>query len=108
MDDLDRILSADDPLVPSSGFAARVMEAVQQAAEEPAPLRFPWWRFSVGVLASVVWAAATVSAVPGLGLSLSAEALPGDAVFRASLVALLAVSVGTLALWELRLLHDHR
>jgi hypothetical protein len=47
MDDLDGLLSNDDTLVPSSGFASSVMEAVQHAADEPPPLRFPWWRFSV-------------------------------------------------------------
>lgn len=32
MDDLDRALADDDPIVPSSGFAARVMQAVQYLA----------------------------------------------------------------------------
>ena len=48
MDDLDRILASEDPLVPSRGFTARVMEAVDAAATEPPPLPFPWARFAIG------------------------------------------------------------
>jgi len=98
MDDLDRMLSGDDAVTPSSGFAARVMEAVQQAADEPPPLRFPWWRFAVGVLACIVWAAAAISLVARLDVSLLVEVLPRDAGAGDSLVPLLlGVSAGTLA-----------
>jgi hypothetical protein len=57
MDDLDRILAADDPLVPSAGFANRVMTAVRTAAAEEPPLPFPWGRFALGVAACVAAAA---------------------------------------------------
>ena len=60
MDDLDRALTEDDALVPSSGFAARVMEAVQDDAAEPPPLAFPWRPFAIGVVACLVWAASTI------------------------------------------------
>jgi hypothetical protein len=59
MDDLDRILSEDDSIVPSSGFAARVMETVQVEAAAPPPLPLPWRRLLVGpalaVVGCVVW-----------------------------------------------------
>jgi hypothetical protein len=53
-DDLDRILSEEEEVVPSSGFLAAVMEAVQHEAAEPPPIPFPWRRalpgFAVAVL----------------------------------------------------------
>jgi hypothetical protein len=59
MDDLDRILSADDSIVPSSGFAARVMAAVHTEAAAPPPIPLPWRRLAVGPVligvAGVVW-----------------------------------------------------
>ncbi len=56
-DDLDRILSSDDSLEPSSGFLKNVMAAVQQAPEE-FPRTFPWLRFVTGLIALLVMAAA--------------------------------------------------
>jgi hypothetical protein len=41
-DRLDRILMEQDTLLPSSGFAASVMDAIQQQASAPAPIPFPW------------------------------------------------------------------
>jgi hypothetical protein len=55
--ELDRILSSEEPLTPSSGFAAAVMERVHEAAIEPPPLPFPWTRFAAGVIACGVCAA---------------------------------------------------
>lgn len=42
--DLDRILSKEEEILPSSGFAASVMEAVQREAAAPPPIPFPWKR----------------------------------------------------------------
>jgi hypothetical protein len=58
IDDLDRMLSSEEPLAPSSGFAAAVMDSVREAAMEPPPLPFPWTRFAAGVIACGVSAAA--------------------------------------------------
>jgi hypothetical protein len=57
-DDLDRVLLTEEPLAPSSGFAAAVMDSVHAAAAAPPPLPFPWARFAAGVIACGVWAAA--------------------------------------------------
>jgi hypothetical protein len=57
-DDLDRILSSQDDLEPSSGFANKVMAAACRLDAEPPALTFPWFRFAAGVAASVVMAAA--------------------------------------------------
>ena len=58
---LDRILSSQDTMEPSSGFPLKVMASVRREAAGPAPLRFPWWRFAAGIGAcSGVGGAATV------------------------------------------------
>lgn len=40
-DKIDRILSREDEVLPSSGFAASVMNAVRQEAAAPPPIRSP-------------------------------------------------------------------
>jgi len=60
LDQLDQILSSDDVLTPSSGFAASVMDAVRDAAAEPPPLPFPWRRFAAGLLTCCISSAAAV------------------------------------------------
>jgi hypothetical protein len=62
-DDLERMLLSEEPLAPSSGFAAAVMESVREAASEPAPLPFPWTRFAAGVIACGVCAASGTALV---------------------------------------------
>lgn len=51
LDNLDRILLNHDSLLPSSGFAASVMDAIQQQATAPAPIPFPWKRALPGIIA---------------------------------------------------------
>jgi hypothetical protein len=41
-DDLDRILSRQEDIVPSSGFVSNVMDAVRREASAPPPIPFPW------------------------------------------------------------------
>jgi hypothetical protein len=48
--ELDRILSADEDLVPSSGFVRNVMEAVRKEASAPPPIPFPWKRALPGLM----------------------------------------------------------
>lgn len=50
MEDLDLILSAEEGIVPSSGFTHAVMEAVRREAYQPTPIPFPWRRASLGLL----------------------------------------------------------
>ena len=55
---LDRILVDQDTLLPSSGFAASVMDAIQQQVSAPAPIPFPWkWAIPgiIAVLAALVF-----------------------------------------------------
>jgi hypothetical protein len=51
-EELDQILSADETPELSPGFAGTVMARVHRQTEEPAPLRFPWLRFTAGIAAS--------------------------------------------------------
>lgn len=59
-DKLDRILSIEEELVPSSGFAASVMDRVREEAAAPQPIPFPWKRVLPGITlaaAGLVWCA---------------------------------------------------
>jgi hypothetical protein len=61
---LDRILATEEELVPSSGFAASVMERIREEATAPRPIPFPWKRAIPGlVLAAGVfgWGAAELT-----------------------------------------------
>lgn len=57
MDDLERILSAEDSVEPSAGFTSVVMAAVHRQAAEPPSLPFPWFRFAALLVACLVMAA---------------------------------------------------
>jgi hypothetical protein len=48
--EIDSILSAEDELIPSSGFLASVMERVEEQAAAPPPIPFPWKRALPGIL----------------------------------------------------------
>ena len=68
--ELDRILSRDGGIVPSSGFVARVMDAVRQEASTPRPIPFPWKRAVPGLAA---WGVVLVTAVMASRSAVSAE-----------------------------------
>jgi len=67
-DELDRILSKQDDIQPSSGFAASVMEAVHEEASAPPPIPFPWKR-ALPVLIFAVLALAAVVAAGAVGIA---------------------------------------
>lgn len=48
--EIEAILAAEQPLIPSSGFLASVMESVRQEATAPPALSFPWMRALPGAL----------------------------------------------------------
>jgi len=50
-DEIERILDGEDEILPSSGFAASVMEAVHRDVITLPPLGFPWRRAMPGVVA---------------------------------------------------------
>ncbi len=49
-DAVDRILAAEEELIPSSGFLAATMERVREEAATPAPIPFPWMRALPGIV----------------------------------------------------------
>jgi hypothetical protein len=50
---IDRILAAEEELIPSSGFLAATMERVREEAAMPKPIRFPWLRALPGIVLAV-------------------------------------------------------
>lgn len=53
-DELDRILSRDQEVIPSPGFINSVMDSVQREALAPEPIPFPWKRALPGVASLVL------------------------------------------------------
>jgi hypothetical protein len=51
--EIDRILSANDELIPSSGFLSAVMERVELEVAAPAPIPFPWNWALPGILTAI-------------------------------------------------------
>jgi hypothetical protein len=47
---LDRILASEEELIPSSGFAASLMERIREEAAAPPPIPFPWKRAVPGIV----------------------------------------------------------
>ncbi len=52
-DELDRILSEGEEILPSAGFTASVMQADRREASTPPPIPFPWKRALPGLAAAV-------------------------------------------------------
>ena len=57
-DEIDRALAREDDILPSSGFAASVMDAVRREAAAPPPIPFPWKRALPGLVVAGVGLAA--------------------------------------------------
>jgi hypothetical protein len=108
---LDRILANEEELIPSSGFAASVMDRIREEAAAPQPIPFPWKRAVPGIaLAAAVfgWSAFeltrralaqahSVPPVPLHLLHLSLSALP-----PVESVGWVAIALGlSLASWTL-------
>jgi len=49
-DDIERLLTSEELIEPSPGFAASVMSAVRREAAEVAPIAFPWRRVLPGLV----------------------------------------------------------
>ena len=102
-DDLDRILSSEDPLEVSSGFAMSVMDAVRRQASEPPRLAFPWVRFAMGLVACSVMALTGVVLLtrlemPSVALTATLSTLGAIAPELGYATAVLLVSVALASL----------
>ena len=116
-EEIGRILSREAGIVPSSGFAGAVMEAVRREAAAPPPIPFPWKYAIPGLVAwAVVVVVAVVVAVRGFGhgtspaepasfsLARIMEGLPdAPAVLWAGATALALLLALACAKWSLRL-----
>jgi hypothetical protein len=71
LDAVDRILAAEEELIPSSGFLTAVMERVKEEAAAPPPIPFPWKR-----------------AIPGMALAAGVLGWGGFELARSSMVAM--------------------
>jgi len=78
--EIDRMLSRQDEILPSSGFVASVMDAVRNEAAAPPPIPFPWKR----ALPVFALAAAALVGVFVLGISGVAELAKEPAAITAS------------------------
>jgi hypothetical protein len=71
-ENLDRILGAEEELLPSSGFVASVMDRVRQEAAAPEPIPFPWKRALPGMIVTALGLIWCVVKLVQAGLSDSA------------------------------------
>ena len=78
-DEIDRILSGEGEILPSSGFAVSVMDAVRREAAAPPPIPFPWKRALPGlVIAGLALPVVLVAAVVELGRAATTAQLSGS------------------------------
>jgi len=99
--DLDRILSKDQEIVPSSGFVNSVMDSVRREALTPAPIPFPWKRALPG-LASVVVSLGLLLIVGGAaftpGIATPSQPLAGPFAYDRILEAARTIRAGWIVL----------
>jgi hypothetical protein len=78
--EMNRILSSEDEILPSSGFAVSVMDAVRREAAAPLPIPFPWKRALPGLVvagvAMVLVLVAGIVAITQLGRTSTTALFP--------------------------------
>ncbi len=95
----DRVLAQEGNIVPSSGFVARVMDAVEQEATAPPPIRFPWKRALPGLAACLTLAAVLiVNFTAGMARSSGNAFRPATSDRLLPILHQIASGSGTLAL----------
>jgi len=86
-DDLDRILSTGQEIIPSSGFVASVMDAVRHDAATPPPIPFPWKRALPGLCAAGLVLVSVFAAGSALFIRrTAAQPLPGKLLSAFALI----------------------
>ena len=81
--EIDRILSGQDEILPSSGFAVSVMEAMRREAAAPPPIPFPWKR----ALPGIVVAAFVLALVVVVGIATIVQAGRGKVSLGATTIS---------------------
>jgi hypothetical protein len=94
-EDIDRILAGEEEILPSSGFAASVLDAVRREAVAPPPIPFPWKRAWPGLVALV----STLVIVPSALLQPVARAALSRALPASSIVSVFRPAIEGGAGW---------
>ena len=95
LDNLDRILSEQEEILPSSGFVTSVMEAVRREAAAPPPIPFPWRRAIPGlVIASLTIVLALIAGLLSLIRGVKLPPLAPVETFKFAAVLEAAKGVG--------------
>ena len=97
-DDLDRLLSREQEILPSSGFVLSVMDAVQREAAAPPPIPFPWKRALPGICAAGL-ALVSIFVASIVLLHSGAAAPPLPAAWLSALASLVEASKALGANW---------
>ena len=63
---MQEALASEETIEPSAGFVASVMTEVHRAAEDPAPIPFPWRRVLIAGIAGLVAAILAALSVTGV------------------------------------------
>jgi hypothetical protein len=101
-EDIDRILSRDEEILPSSGFAVSVMDVIRSEAAAPPSIPFPWKRALPGMIAGVLALGGVLIAVVfGIAQADRATASHSAVVALPSLSQLLHGGVESAVIWSL-------
>lgn len=102
-DEIDRILSQEGELLPSSGFAASVMDAVRREAVALPPIPFPWRRAIPGlVMAGLTLMLVVVVLVAGTKPVSGSAANPrGAEIWTSMLTSVMHAATTSTAVWTL-------
>jgi hypothetical protein len=100
--EINRILSREDEILPSSGFAVSVMDAVRREAAAPPPIPFPWKRALPGlVVAGLALALVLVAGVVAIAQLDKATAPPPSMSLPSVLAPIFQGNMGSAATWTL-------
>lgn len=110
LDDLDRILSSEEPIAPSSSFVEDVMSRIQAETKTHSQLPFPWILFAsaalcLAILIGLIFSAHSYqSALNSLSNAITGWLIrPANAALRNVLLSAFASLLGTMLLVRLSL-----
>ncbi len=95
--EFDRIMANAENVVPSSGFAESVMDAVRREAAIPKPIPFPWLRALPGLVAGVIAIVLVVVAISSRGGNSAAALIRSDS--GPGLDAVMHAATSPVAIW---------
>src|SRR6266436_4413622 len=101
-DEIDQILSRGDEILPSSGFAVSVMDAVRREAAAPPPIPFPWKRALPGlVVGGLVLAVVLVAEVVAITQAGKATAPPPSMSLPSGSATIFQGNMESAAIWTM-------